>query len=106
MFKLNNGKFVKIENSSLFNDKKTQLLSIINKKVKQRFTELSKDPQNKDCLSSVEKSPEYTFNQLGIYLEKDGFKFSYSFGLPDACTAVDGDLISFNINEIEPYLKK
>jgi len=106
IYKLINGSYAKIKNSQLFNDKKGQLLSIINKKIKTHFIELSKDPENKVCFSGVEKAPEFTFDNLDVFLDKGGFAFSYSFGLPTVCVAVDGDVISFKLNEIEPYLKK
>jgi hypothetical protein len=104
--KLTNGKFVKIDNAQLFNEKLSQLLEKINKNIKTNFDDLSKDSENKDCLSEIEKLPVYNINDLDIFIDKDGFTFSYSFGLSMACLAIDGDYISFSLNEIEPFLKK
>jgi len=104
--KLINGKFVKIDKKQLFNENTSQLFEQINKSIKIKFDELSKDSENKDCLSMVEKLSYYNIDNLDIFIDKDGFMFSYSLGLPDACLAIDGDYISFSLKELEPYLKK
>jgi len=104
--KLINGKFVKIDKTQLFNENTSQLIEQINKSIKIKFDELSKDLENKDCLSMVEKLSYYNIDNLDIFIDKDGFTFSYSLGLQNACLAIDVDYISFTLNELEPYLKK
>jgi len=105
-FKLVNGKFIKIDKSELFTGNSNSLLEAVNKEIKNKFDELSKDSENKECLSEIQGLPYYNMDNLEIFLDKDGFTFSYSLGLSMACLAIDGDFISFTVNKVEPYLKK
>lgn len=104
LFKVVNGKNQPISNSQLFNDKKDQLLSIINTKIESFYNEISKDPENADCLPDMEYIMPYSFEKLNISFDNEMIEFSYSFGLSSACMNLDGDIISFKIPEIEPYL--
>ncbi len=105
-YKLINGKYVKTDKNQLFNENKNILLEQINKTIKNKYEDLSKDPENKDCLSMIDNLTIYTIDNLDIFIDKEGFMFSFSFGLPDACLAIDGDVIAYKIGEIEAYLKK
>ena len=104
--KLTNGKFVKIDKTQLFNEKLSQLIEQINKNIKTKFDDLLKDSENKDCLSELEKLPFYNINDLDIFIDEDGFTFSYSLGLSLVCLPIDRDYISFSLKEIEQFLKK
>lgn len=106
LFKMVNGKSLPISNAQLFNDKKGQLLSIINTKIEAFYNDISKSPENADCLPGLEYIMPYSFEKLNISFDNEVIEFSYSFDLSSACMSLDGDIISFKIAEIEPYLAK
>lgn len=103
-FKMINGKYVKIDKSQLFSENSNELIERINEEANDYFFELYADSQNEDCLSDIEELPYYDLSNVEVFLDEDGFTFSYSFGLPTMCLAIDGDYISFSPEEIEPYL--
>jgi len=105
LFKYVNNKYVSIKNTELFNEKKADLLSIINQRMKKDFDEYLKDPENKDCLEGI-TSPNISFEDLGITFNDSGINFNISFGLSSNCMAVDGTTITLKSEEVKPYLNK
>ena len=103
--KNDNGKYIPVKNSELFNEKKVDLLYIINQRIKKTFDEYLKDPENRDCFNGVSE-PNATFDDLGITFNDFGIDFNISFGLPMACMAIDGTTVSFKIDEITTYLNQ
>lgn len=103
-YTLTSGQYVKIDKSQLFNENTHELIERINEEISNYFFELYADSENEECLSMVEELPYYDISNLDVFMEIDGFTLSYSFGLPDACLAIDGDFISFTFEEIQPFL--
>jgi hypothetical protein len=103
-YKLVNGEYINIYNAELFNENTGILLEIINKKIKDYYNELSKIQDFKDCFSLIEKDRFYNIEDLELFFDEDGLTFSFSFRLPSACLSIDGNYISFSLNELEPYL--
>jgi hypothetical protein len=82
--KLINGKYVEITANDLFNEKKNILLERINVEAKKIFKELkAADPYN--CLRDYETAPLYTFDELEIYFDEEGFVFCFGFGFDLYC---------------------
>ena len=106
IFKLINGKYVQIKKAQLFNQNKSALLSVLNKKVKKYYEEISKDPESSDCLVLISSAPVLSFEDFNISFNDKGISFSFSLGLSSACLSVDGDIISFTFKEIDTYLNK
>ncbi len=103
LFKLTNNKYVQIKNSELFNEKKDNLLAIINERVQKDFDEYFNNPENKDCFDGISR-PTVSFDNLEISFNDSGIDFSISFGLCRACLPVDGTTISFKIDDIKSYI--
>ena len=99
-----NDKFTKIKNIELFNEKKSELLDLINKQIKKDFNEFSKDPEYADCFAEMNGSPKVSYEDLGITFTDSGIEFNISYGLSDSCLSVDGTTVSFKVDEILPYL--
>jgi hypothetical protein len=106
LYKQVNGKYAAISNAQLFNQKKEQLLGIIRNKIDAYHDELARNPDNQDCLIEKEYLPVFTFDNLDFSFVEDGLEVSFSLGLSGACMSVDGDIISFKLAEIEPYLMR
>ena len=102
--KLTNGKYLKISNDQLFNEKRNTLLKLINQKIKKDFDTFFNDPDNKDCFFGIEGFTYYQFEDLKISFSKSGIDISVSFGLPGACLALDGTIISLTFSELNGYL--
>jgi hypothetical protein len=105
LFKLTNNTYVAIKNSQLFNENKTELLEILNQRIKKSFDEYSNDPEFKDCFDGI-SAPHFSIDDLGIYFDDSGINFDVSFGLSGACMSVDGITISFKLDEIESYINR
>lgn len=103
LYKFTNNKYIEIENSELFNSKRTELLKIINQKIKRDFDDYSKDPENQDCFDGI-SCPNYTYSDLNIIFIESGILFNASYGLSGACMAVDEASVMLEWNEIEKYV--
>lgn len=101
--KQENGTFKKVKNVSLFNEKKTELLSLINAKIKKEYDLYAQDPESSECFDQMSFVP-FTFEQLGIDFDNNSINFNVTFGLSGACSSVDGTGIAFSLDEIKQYL--
>ncbi|WP_207427606.1 hypothetical protein [Pedobacter sp. SYSU D00535] len=106
LYKLEAGRYKKIANSALFNQKQSDLLKQINQKIKTEYLKLLEDPENKECLEGAEPIRDYEMDELRIGFETDQIFFKVEFGLPSACLAVGGTSVSFKLQEVEHYLNK
>lgn len=97
--------YTEIKNSMLFNDKKNELLSLINSKIAKEYSSLAKNPDTKDCFSGNTFVP-FNFDQMGITFSDNVMNFEVSFGLPGACMSVDGSIVSIELSEIQQYLNE
>jgi hypothetical protein len=105
LFLFEKGKLMKISNSYLFNSKVSQLEALINKRIKSEFDANAKDSLVSDCLRGVEYS-KVGINQMGItFNEKSQIEFIVSLGLGMACLNVDEYSVSFDLKDINEYLK-
>ena len=98
-----NGTFKKVKNVVLFNEKKTELLSLINAKIKKEYDLYAHDPESSECFDQMSFVP-FTFEQLGIDFDNNSINFNVTFGLSGACSSVDGTGIAFSLDEIKQYL--
>ena len=101
--KQSNGTFKKVKNVSLFNEKKNELLSLINAKIKKEYDLYAQDPESSDCFDQMSFVP-FTFEQLGIDFDNNSINFNVTFGVSGACSSVDGTGIALSLNEIKQYL--
>lgn len=101
--KQSNGTFKKVQNVSLFNEKKNELLSLINAKIKKEYDLYAQDPESSDCFDQMSFVP-FTFEQLGIDFDNNAINFNVTFGVSGACSSVDGTGIALSLNEIKQYL--
>ena len=99
-----NGKYVKVQNSSLFNLDQTELLKLINERIKRDFTVYSTEAETRECFSDFGRLPVYKMNDLGIDFNNDEIQFHIEFHLPEACDAVGGTVVTFKIADIAKYL--
>ncbi len=99
------GSYIQIKNASLFNQKRDELLSMINSKIEKDYNLYSNDPETKDCFAGSSFTP-FNFEQLGIDFSQDKIYFHVTFGLGGACMNVDGTEVSFNLDEIQKYLNE
>lgn len=72
--KQENGTFKKVKNVSLFNEKKTELLSLINAKIKKEYNLYAQDPESSECFDQMSFMP-FTFEQLGIDFDNNTIIF-------------------------------
>lgn len=105
LYKKQNGKYVEVSNSALFNQNVDKLLSILNQKNLKDFLEFASTPETKDCLEGM-KPPKFTIDQFQIEYQDHKFCFTSSFGLSSACRNVDGTFVYFTLVEIKQYLKE
>lgn len=98
-----NGTFKKVKNVTLFNEKKYELLSLINAKIKKEYDLYAQDPESRECFDQISFVP-FTFEQLGIDFNNNSINFNVTFGLISACMNVDGTSIEFSLHEIKQYL--
>ena len=103
LYKMQNGNYIRVNNSIIFNKKQNKLIEIINNKIYKDFQEFSADPESKNCFEDV-KFSHFTIDQLGIEFEKNRILFNADFGLCSACMAVGGTVVIFSLDEIEPFL--
>ena len=98
-------KYIRTTNSSVFNKKQNELLFTINERILQDFNSYRSDSSTMECLSGIDTIPTYKMNDLDITFYNDEIWFVVKWGLPMACRAVDGTIITFKISEISHYLK-
>ena len=101
--KQSNGTFKKVKNVTLFNEKKNELLSLINAKIKKEYDLYAQDPESRECFDQMSFVP-FTFEQLGIDFDNNSINFNVTFGVSGACSSVDGTSIEFSLHEIKQYL--
>jgi hypothetical protein len=106
LYKTSRNEDLKIDNTLLFNQKQSDLLKQVNRRIKADYLMVAGDPENKDCFEGVDPIHDFEMNELGIQFETDKLVFHVEYGLPSACLAVDGTSISFTLKELEPYLNK
>ena len=104
IFQNKNGKYVKVQNTALFNLDQKELLKLINERIKRDFTVYSTEAETKDCFSDFGSLPVYKMNELGIDFSNDEITFHVEFNLPEACDAVGGTSVTFKIADIIKYL--
>ena len=104
LFQKNGEEYVKSENLALFNDRKQELLDIINKKIQKDFTSSYKiDPK---CFTS-KTPPTYDFKKLGIEF-KDGkinFYAVFDFTTENCYYLYGYTSVEFKVDELKDYLK-
>ena len=98
-----NGEFVKSNNEDLFNEKKEELLKLINQKIKIDFDDYASNPETKDCFEGITFT-NYTYENLGIEFTDDKVNFNVWFDVFEYCFNVSSTTVSFSIEEIKPYL--
>ncbi len=99
-----NGEYVRAENVALFNDKKQELLDIINKKIQKEYAIAYKtDPK---CFTS-KTPPTFDFKNLGIEFQDGKMNFYATFNYTNEnCKFLYGyTSVDFEADEIQPYLK-
>ena len=104
LFVQTKGKKQPATNQQLFNQHQDELLSLINKRVKQDFDELKADSNSRECLEDLNVIPYYKMDDLKISFEDDDIWFEVQWGLRSGCLAVDGTIVTFKLNEIKKYL--
>lgn len=104
IFQNKNGKYVKVQNSSMFNLDQKELLKLINERIKRDYTVYSTEAETRDCFSDFGSLPVYKMNELGIDFNDDEITFHIEFNLPEACDAVGGTSVTYKISDIIKYL--
>lgn len=104
IFQNKNGKYVKVQNSALFNLDQKELLKLINERIKRDYTVYSTEAETKDCFNDFGRLPVYKMNDLGIDFNNNEIQFHIEFNLPEACDAVGGTVVTFKIADIIKYL--
>lgn len=85
-------------------DKISALELIVNARLKEDFDYLL--DQEKHCFSAVGTYPGYKLNQMRIGLHENGtISFEVSYGLTNACAAVDLEVALFKLEELKPYFR-
>ena len=104
LFQKNGEEYIKADNAALFNDKKQELLDIINKKIQKDFNSSYKiDPK---CFTS-KTPPTYDFKKLGIEF-KDGkinFYAVFDFTTENCYYLYGYTSVEFTVDELKAYLK-
>lgn len=104
IFQNKNGKYVKVQNSALFNLEQKELLKLINERIKRDYSVYSTEAETRDCFSDFGNLPVYKMNELGVDFNNDEITFHIEFNLPEACDAVGGTTVTFKIADIIKYL--
>jgi hypothetical protein len=104
LFQKKGEEYVKAENSAPFNEKKQELLDLINKKIQKDFTSSYKiDPK---CFTS-KTPPTYDFKNLGVEF-KDGkinFYAVFDFTTTNCYYLYGYTSVEFTFDELKSYLK-
>ena len=105
LYKLKNGQYEVIQNEDLFNQNKAQLLANINQKITIEYAALVKDKSNRQCIGNRKTAPKVNFNDMQIDFTEKGLNFTISYGMPGACLAIDGTILSYNFEALKQYLQ-
>jgi hypothetical protein len=97
--------YTRTTNSKVFNQNQSELVEIINKRIQADFKALSSDSNTRECLADIDSIPKYAMNDLEISFNGNEIWFEVHWGLSSACRAVDGTIVSFDLEEIKKYLK-
>lgn len=104
LFQKTNDEYIKVSNSTLFNDKKQALLDIINQKIQKDYAAAYKvDPK---CFKSA-VAPTFDYKNLGIeFLDgKINFYASFDFSNENCFYLYGYTSVEFSTKEIAEYLK-
>lgn len=104
LFKKDSSGYISANNDEVFNDKKDELLSIINEKIKSDFDKAYQ--LDKECFTA-KTAPTYTFNKLGLEF-KDGsvnFYAVFDFATENCYYLYGYTVVEFTVDEIADYLK-
>jgi len=104
VFQNKNGKYVKVQNNTMFNLDQKELLKLINERIKRDFNVFSTEAETSDCFTDFGSLPVYKMNDIGIDFDDDEIQFHIEFNLPEACDAVGGTTVTFKIADITKYL--
>jgi hypothetical protein len=104
VYVLVNKKYIKTLNSKIFNKNQNELVSIINKRIKEDFKKDLSDSTVKECFIDLAVIPTYKIDDLKISFQNNEIWFEVNWGLTGGCRAVDGTIISFKLSEIQKYL--
>lgn len=104
LFQKVGGDYLKVSNSTLFNNKKQELLDIINQKIQADFNNAYKS--NPNCFKS-KTLPTYDYKNLGIEFKDRKINFFATFDYTtENCLYLYGyTSVEFEEKEIEMYLK-
>jgi hypothetical protein len=100
-----NNKYQRTVNSSLFNKDQGKLVSIINERIQKEYKDDLADTSINDCFDGLDSIPTYKMNDFKISFYENKIWFIVDWGLSGYCRGVDGAIITFEIAEIEKYLK-
>lgn len=104
MYRKDGEGWVQVSNATLFQQALLPELEVdINQRIKKDYETLKADDGG--CFNGFRFEP-FLVNQLGIYFKDDQIFFAATFGLPEACMAVDGTIVSYRLTEIQRYLEQ
>jgi hypothetical protein len=103
--KQENGNYTQVKTNSLFNKNKSELLSIVNDEIEKEFYAYYNNPEIKHCFEGISFTP-FNFDQIGISFNSNKIDFHVTFGLCLACMAVDGTVVSFDLDEMQKYIEE
>lgn len=99
------GKFTKTTYSRVFSQRQARLLALINKRIRQDFDALKKDPDTAECLSDLESIPDYKMDDLEVQFNGNEIWFIVHWGLSGACRAVDGSIVNLKLESVRQYIR-
>jgi hypothetical protein len=104
LFEKTNDEYIKVSNSTLFNDKKQALLDIINQRIQKDY--LAAYKVDAKCFKSA-VAPVFDYKNLGIeFLDgKINFYASFDFANENCFYLYGYTSVEFSVKEIEEYLK-
>ena len=104
LFKKDSSGYVPANNDEVFNDKKDELLTLINERIKSDFDKAYE--LDKECFNT-DAAPSYTFNNLGLEFKDDKVNFYAVFDFAtENCYYLYGyTVVEFTVDEIADYLK-
>lgn len=97
--------YVKTTNSKVFNQSQNLLVAEINRRIQEDFKKFSTDTSTKICFTNIDSIPTYKMDDFDISFYGNEIWFQVHWNLMTVCRAVDGTVVSFNINDIKKYLK-
>ena len=100
-----NNEYHRTVNSNMFNKDQSELVSIINERIRKEYKDDLADSSVNDCFDGLDSIPTYKMNDLKISFYNNKIWFMVDWGLAGYCRGVDGAIITFEMAEIEKYLK-